>query len=288
MREVQIQIYEEAWNQEGEPFVEYCKDIFQIDLNQLFHITFIENPYMDKMAWPPILPEGSIVLDSVEIARYVFATHSNILVTTDLSRDGEVDYLPTAKEFDPDRFSGLVFYLSPIHYSQLKAELEPMARGPKSARDTLPFSDLTDTLIYDFILNTILRYVEENMGGKSPDRLFEIAKRNGLIPVKDIQVEALRRTPRSEKTMKVEDWQHAIMQYQNRLATFIRIGWLTSDKSFLQEFENKVKITRKTYLDALVFDPNGERLAWKEKFFADIAEQEDEVKALFEEIGFEW
>jgi hypothetical protein len=86
----------------------------------------------------------------------------------------------------------------------------------------------------------------------------------------------------------LQPWQDAIMKYQNRLAEFIRLAGRSSDKSFLQEFENKVKVTRKAYLDVLSSDPNGERLAWKEKFFADIAEQEDEVKALFEEIGFEW
>jgi hypothetical protein len=294
MKAVKYHIFEESWNSEGEGHEQFCEEIFVLKINQFFTLKFM--PAFDLLGrpWPPYLPNLDFEIDSVDIARYVDALFTNVLVLPDRVRAGEVEYRRTEmpsfdeNESEPLFFNGLIFYLMPSEYSIISSEIGPRARGTFSAFDTHPLSELKGTALLDFVLNKVLVYVEENLGEENPDWLHHIAKSEGLIPVKDIQLDSPAKTPKSHKSTMLQAWQDAIMKYQNRLAEFIRLAGRSSDKSFLQEFENKVKVTRKTYLDALAFDPNGERLAWKEKFFADIAEQEGEVKALFGEIGFEW
>jgi hypothetical protein len=83
-------------------------------------------------------------------------------------------------------------------------------------------------------------------------------------------------------------WQDAIMKYENRLAEFIRLAGRTRDAGFLKEFENKVKIARKAYRSSMSDDAAGEKTAWLNDHFSDVAIKEKEAKQLFAEIGFEW
>jgi hypothetical protein len=228
------------------------------------------------------------------MARYVFSQRAQVLVMPDDTRGPSVDHVRTEfpSFFDDEEhndFNGVIFYLSSLNFAELHLELSSRAEKTVSVWDAEPLSELKGTLVYDFVVNSVLKYIEDNLGGDKPDYLYYLAQSEGLIPIANLESEAVPTgipLPPGPKTKR--EWQDAIMKYENRLAEFIRLAGRTRDADFLREFETKVKIARTNFLAAMQDDPDGQKAKWLEQYFSDVATEAEEVKKLFAELGFEW
>jgi hypothetical protein len=194
MKKVKYLLYEESWNSEGFGYEQFCNEIFRLDFNHLFHVDFIPQFDIHERPWPPVCSAIPGDILNNDDARYWVAANGNILIIVDEERKGGVYYsrieFPEFDEqFDENRFSGLIFYISSEQYSKLENEIAPLARCPQSAADTKPFSKLKGTLVYDFVVNTVLSYIEKNLGGENPDYLHHLAILYGLIPIANLESE---------------------------------------------------------------------------------------------------
>lgn len=291
MKKVKYLLFEEAWDNEGLGYEQFCKNIFILELNHLFSVNFVPQFDLKGRHWPPVYSNLQGEIMSNDDARYLAATNGASLVIADNERAGKVDFYRTDfprfdDKYDDSRFCGLIFYLSDKQYSKLENEITPLARRPQSAADTQPISNLKGTLVYDFVVNTVLRYIEENLGGENPDYLHHLASRHGLIPTANLESE--NNSIDMLNSNMLQPWQEAIMKYENRLAEFIRLAGRSRDAGFLKEFENKVKTARAAYQSAMLDDADGEKTAWLKEYFSDVMTEEEEVKKLFSQIGFEW
>jgi hypothetical protein len=164
----------------------FYSGILKFELNFVFSVTFIPSIALGGLKWPPELPEGydESMVDSINAARYFQSACSNIIVMPDQSRANEIDHVPT--DIEAENFSGLIFNVSDVAFTRMQEWMLEAVIGFESCYDLNPFAELKGSLIHNFIMNNILRYVEENLGGENPDWLYKIASRQGLIPIKNL------------------------------------------------------------------------------------------------------
>lgn len=138
----------------------FYRGIYSVALNFLVHIMFIPPFSRPRKSWPLDIPDDIDEVDSVQEARLFTAALSEITVTSDRSRAGEVQLIALAPALSPvadmATRQGVIFYVTPEQFALFTQELAELAEQTFSIYGFFPVSKLEHLESIKFITNKII------------------------------------------------------------------------------------------------------------------------------------